>query len=266
MMGEFRGIITSGCAATFEWIYTKDSTNHDVSYSFTWNSSLFLMKANNPSQVRVFGIILLCLSGLLVLGISGCMPNTSTSPDNNGFPVEPSPSNWPPFGPPTGNPLPVATPFPTYTPFSADAPFPKEIIVDATEIIDLPVEEVEKLLREPYNITPLTKNLDAAVPNGGESRDYVMGKYNLWVSYDLNGIAKGVQVIDGLLDEGYSLEDWAFVLLRVGLEVVEKPYAEGLYALRWKNTLGYNIFIASDEYFKIYTVKIYRVPKGSTET
>ncbi len=224
------------------------------------------MKANNPSHVSVFRIILLCLSGLLVLGLSGCMPNISTSPDNNGFPVEPSPSNWPPLGPPTGNPLPEATPFPTYTPFSADAPFPTGIIVDATEIIDLPVEEVEKILGEPYNITPLTKNLDAAVPNGGESRDYVMGKYNLWVSYDLNGIARGLQVMDGLLDEGYSLDDWPFVLLRVGMEVVEQPDVEGPVALHWKNAHGYNIFIASDEYFKIYTVKIYRVPKGSTET
>jgi hypothetical protein len=80
-----------------------------------------------------------------------------------------------------------------------------EIIIETSKIIDATVQQVEKILGSSTETIPLYIGDAEEVPDGGETRTYQVGKYTIYINYDKQGIAKGLQIIDGLLDDGYSL-------------------------------------------------------------
>ncbi|HXF70000.1 MAG TPA: hypothetical protein VNK89_09350 [Thermoflexus sp.] len=152
---------------------------------------------------------------------------------------------------PTETPLPP-TPFPTAN---------LEIIVETAKIIDAPVQQVEAMLGKPIETLSLGIGEVEEVPDGGESRTYRVGKYTIWVNYDKNGIAKGLQIVDGLLDDGYSLDQWGVILARIGVDFVGLPDIEAPAARRWTNAHGYAIMIAANKVGgKVWTVRIYKIP------
>jgi hypothetical protein len=135
-------------------------------------------------------------------------------------------------------PLPESTATPTSMEFSTD------LIIDVTKILGKAAPEVEEIIGKSVFITPNDDNDDALA--GGEYRDYEMGKYYVFLSFDQDGIARGFQVLDGLLSENYALSDWATLLPRFGLNVIAPPDQEAPAALYWYNSNGYGIAIVSN--------------------
>lgn len=101
-----------------------------------------------------------------------------------------------------------------------------KIIVETAKIIDAPVQQVEAMLGSSIETLSLGIGEAEEVPDGGESRTYQVGKYTIWVTYNKKGIAKGLQIIDGLLDDGYLLDQWGIILTRIGVDFVGLPDIE----------------------------------------
>ncbi len=135
------------------------------------------------------------------------------------------------------------------------------VIIETAKIIDTPVQQVEKVLRNSTEIIPLGLGEAEEVPDGGESRTYQVGKYTIWVTYDKKGIAKGLQIVDGLLADGYSLDQWGVILTRIGVNFVELPDVVAPAARRWTNIHGYAIMITAEKIGgNVWTVRIYKIP------
>jgi len=161
------------------------------------------------------------------------------------------------------------TPFFTSTPSATSSPLPptvpsstnSEIIVETAKIINASVLQIENMLGSSTETSSLGIGEAEEVPDGGESRTYQVGKYTIWVTYDKKGIGKGLQIVDGLFDDGYSLDQWPIILTRIGVDFVGLPDIEALAARRWTNAHGYAITIAAkgiDGY--VWTVRIYKIP------
>ena len=138
----------------------------------------------------------------------------------------------------------------------------EELIVDTARIIDYRIAEIEALLGQPTEIYPLGIGEAEEVPDGGQTRTYMAGQYTIWVNYDKAGTAKGLQVIDGLLSDAYSLDDWPLILARMNVAYVGFPDVEAPGARRWNNAFGYWIMIAAASTDgDVWTVRIYKIPK-----
>ncbi len=136
-----------------------------------------------------------------------------------------------------------------------------EIIVETAKIIDAPVQQVEAMLGSSTETMSLGIGEVEEVPDGGEMRTYQVSKYTIWVNYDKQGVAKGLQVMDGLLDDGYSLDQWSIILTRIGVDFVGLPDIEAPAARRWTNAYGYAITIAADKIDgNVWSVRIYKIP------
>jgi hypothetical protein len=171
---------------------------------------------------------------------------------------------------PTDTTVATIAPTETYVPTIAPPNTPQptetttvnsEIIVETAKIIDAPVQQVETMLGS--SIETLSLGIGAAeeIPGGGESRTYQVDKYTIWVTYDTRGIAKGLQIVDGLLDDGYSLDQWGIILTRIGVDFVRLPDIEAPAARRWTNANGYAIMIAAEKIDgNVWTVRIYKIP------
>jgi hypothetical protein len=116
-----------------------------------------------------------------------------------------------------------------------------EPLIDVFSIIGKPVEEVESILGPTVLITPNDDNDD--VYAGGEYRDYELGSYDVFVTYDKNGISRVFQVLDGLSDENYSLTEWDQILPKFGVFLTSQPDREAPAAFYWDNYAGYNIAV-----------------------
>jgi hypothetical protein len=137
----------------------------------------------------------------------------------------------------------------------------KNVIVDTSAVIDAPVKVVEKLLGGPTEIVAMGIGDIEEIPDGGESRTYLVGRYTVWVNYTKTGIAKGLMVEDGLQNDGYSLDQWPLVLGRIGVGFVGSPDVVAPAARNWTNTHGYAIMIVSDSIGgTVATVRIYKIP------
>jgi hypothetical protein len=136
------------------------------------------------------------------------------------------------------------------------------ILIDAAAVIGSNFLQLEKFLGAPNEIVPLGIGAAEEVPDGGESRTYKAGKLLLSVTYDKIGIAKGLQIIDGLLENGYSLEHWPLILSRLGMTVVGSPDIVAPAARRWQNYVGYGIMVVANRpYGDVWTVRVYKVPE-----
>jgi hypothetical protein len=163
------------------------------------------------------------------------------------------------------------TAMPTDTPqvVPAETPLPptalptvnSEIIIETAKIIDAPVQQVEAMLGSSTETMSLGIGEVEEVPDGGETRTYQVGKYKILVNYDKQGVAKGLQIIDGLLDDGYSLDQWSIILKRIGVGFVGLPDIEAPAARRWTNAYGYAIMIVANKIDgNVWTVRIYKIP------
>jgi hypothetical protein len=136
-----------------------------------------------------------------------------------------------------------------------------ELIVETTKIIDASVQQVESMLGNAVETFMLGVGEVEEVPDGGETRTYQVGKYTIRVNYDQQSVAKGLQVIDGLPSEGYSLDQSGIILTRIGIDFVGEPDIETPLERQWTNTNGYAIIIAADKTDgHVWTVRIYKLP------
>ena len=147
---------------------------------------------------------------------------------------------------------------------SSRSPFSSEsdlIIIDAAAVIGSTLFQLEKHLGNPTEVVPLGIGAAEEVHDGGESRTYKIEKYSISVTYDKSGVAKGLQIIDGLLENGYSLEQWPLILSTLGMTVISSPDVEAPAARRWNNYIGYGIMIAANQlYGDVWTVRVFKLP------
>ncbi|NPA72009.1 MAG: restriction endonuclease [Gammaproteobacteria bacterium] len=168
---------------------------------------------------------------------------------------------------PTATPKEIVTSVPPLSTTSSHS-IPTEIpmkslsrIVDVTEIIGSYIVQVESMLGQAIETMPFGSGEIDEIPSGGEIRTYRVGKYVLWIIYDNNGIARGIQIIEGLKEDNYSLEQWPLVLERMGIKDIETPDVEAPAAVRWRNAHGYAITITTNKIGGvIWTVQIYKLP------
>jgi hypothetical protein len=136
------------------------------------------------------------------------------------------------------------------------------LIVSSPAIIDSSVADVEWLTGSSIEVMPMGIGAAEEIPDGGESRTYKVGRYTVWVNYDRKGVAKGLQVADGLKADGYSLDQWPLVLTRIGVSYAGFPDVQAPAARRWTNASGYAIMIAADKSGgTVWTVRIYKIPR-----
>ena len=153
--------------------------------------------------------------------------------------------------PPSVTPKPVPTATPTEV----------SMIVNANKVIGSSASRVAQMLGKPTDTQAFGAGEIAEVPNGGEMRTYQVGKYTIWVAFDKRGIAKGLQVVEGLKEDGYSLNQWPMVLKRMGLGYVGRPDITAPAAVRWTNAGGYTIMIVANKIGGvIWTIKVYQLP------
>jgi hypothetical protein len=135
-----------------------------------------------------------------------------------------------------------------------------DLIVFTPDIIGSPMQDIERMLGAPTEVYDLAIGEVEEVPDGGQERGYQAGGYTIYVTYDKDGIAHGLQVTDGLLEDGYSLDDWPTVLARIGVDFVGLPDIVAPAARRWSNAYGYAIMIAAESIDgTVWTVRIYEL-------
>ncbi len=210
-----------------------------------------------PSGKLAIGCI-----GLLMLFCAGSFIASSISPSTP-TPVVENTAIAELVSTPTAQPTDIPKIVPTVTPLppTSTQRMDSEIIVETAKIIDAPIQQIESMLGSPIESLPLGIGEAEEVPDGGESRTYEVGKYTIWVNYDKQGFAKGLQIVDGLLDDGYSLDQWPIILSRIGVDFVLFPDIEAPAARRWTNAYGYAIMIAANRIDgNVWTVRIYKIP------
>lgn len=160
---------------------------------------------------------------------------------------------------PTSTATETKTPLPTNTtiPTNTIEPSPTiQPLVDVIQILGKNRNEVESILGPTILITPIT---DAGDPlYGGEYRDYEIGDYVVFISYDKKGIARIFQIWEGLTEKNYSITDWKILLPEFGVYLNIPPSRTAPAALHWDNVNGYYIgVVASNTSGKpVWTVQI----------
>ena len=148
---------------------------------------------------------------------------------------------------------------PTPTQMSSLTP---QITSTTTSLVNVPsllgktVAEVESIIGKTILITPNDDN-DDSTP-GGEYRDYNIGDYLIFISYDKNGISRIFTVLDGLESDNYSLQDWKILLPQFGILTNSEPDNKAQTLYSWDNQNGVYIGIASfsTKGYPVWTVKI----------
>jgi hypothetical protein len=156
---------------------------------------------------------------------------------------------------------PTQTPTPTKPTRSSTSTPAIESIVDTGSIMGFSVQEVEGKLGVPTKTVKFGVGDLPHVPGGGEFRTYVVGKYKIDVDYDRTGIVKGLQVVEGLAEDEYTLDQWPTILSRIGVDFAGSPDVEAPAAVRWTNASGYEIMIAAHGIGRyVWTVGIFKIP------
>ena len=156
----------------------------------------------------------------------------------------------PTLRPPTASPLPLTeNPSPTVTIPTIEPTSSVEIVVDVPGILGKSVSEVENLFGIATLITPNDDNDDNLA--GGEYRDYQINKYSVTIAYDKTGVARVFQVMDGMSDENYALDDWNIILPKFGIQINVSPDREAPLAVYWDNYNGYFIVVAGQPVWSV---------------
>src|SRR5262249_16864836 len=90
-------------------------------------------------------------------------------------------------------------------------------IVNAADIIDATVSQVEARLGVPLTSQKRSIMGSEDLPHGGETREYRSGKYRFAVNFSKRGTATGITITEGLIDEHYTLEHWPVIFSRLGI-------------------------------------------------
>jgi formylglycine-generating enzyme required for sulfatase activity len=156
-------------------------------------------------------------------------------------------------------------------PATTDTPAPKsngaqagagEIIVNVPLLLGSSVSEVQAQFGAPIEITPADVGSLASIPGGGETRTYRTGVYGFYVDFDRAGAARGFQIIEGLQEQGYKLEQWGSILMRFGFSP-SLPDVEAPIALHWNDFEGYHISVFANAEQgvagSVWSVSIYQV-------
>lgn len=117
-------------------------------------------------------------------------------------------------------------------------------IVFIPNIIDTHYRDIERFIGKPYERAMRRVGSAEEAPQGGETRDYHFGPYELSITYDLQGIAKGVH-LTGLEQHQYQLDDWFEVLFRMGVSVGPPPDGQGITTVYWLDYYGLRIKVAA---------------------
>jgi hypothetical protein len=96
-------------------------------------------------------------------------------------------------------------------------------IIDAASIFDSFLHQVEQMLGDPMYSTPRGIESSEELPHGGQTCGYRIGAYTVDINFDKQGIARGIQVVDGLEIHTYTLEHWPVVLSRLGITMIQNP-------------------------------------------
>ncbi|MBT3313357.1 MAG: hypothetical protein HN390_01970 [Anaerolineae bacterium] len=212
-----------------------------VQQSSAWFSKQNLLVKTAIGCSGLFMICCLCSVPVAILIPSTPTPETSTTPVAQ---IETSP-------PITQTETPIEiplsatnTPEPTYAPPPSTATATEIIsLLDVFNILGKPVNEVEAIVGSTILVTPNDDNDDNL--SGGEYRDYIIGEYSVFVVYDKNGIARVFQVLDGLSDENYSIDEWNLILPKFGVFLSSAPEREAPAAVYWDNYDGYFIAVVA---------------------
>jgi hypothetical protein len=129
-------------------------------------------------------------------------------------------------------------------------------LVDVPSLLGKTIAEVESIIGKTILITSNDDNDDSTA--GGEYRDYYIGDYLVFISFDKNGISRIFTVLEGLEAEKYSLQDWKILLPRFGIYTDSEPDRKAQTLYSWSNQNGLYIGIASisSKGYPIWTVKI----------
>jgi hypothetical protein len=134
--------------------------------------------------------------------------------------------------------------------------------VDVTRIIGAQRQDIQETLGGSLDIVYLDPGDLADLPQGGTSRNYRVGRYTVAINYDLDDIATGVQVMRGLAEDGYQVEDWPDILARLGLRVDEPPDRAAPAGMHWDDFGGYAISLYQDSPDgAVWSVLVYRRPQ-----
>lgn len=193
-----------------------------------------------------FAIVIIMVLNLYAIS---CLCTSSTPKTNNDDSVEAEPSS-------TFTETEQNIESPTTTPTKLQQPTATitatiEPVIDVFGILGKPVNEVENIVGQTILIT-LNDDADDDLA-GGEYRDYVIGDYDCFVVYDKYGIARVFQVLDGLVDENYSLSKWGVILPQFGVYISSSPDRTAPLAIYWDNYNGYFIGVIGDP---VWTVQI----------
>lgn len=121
------------------------------------------------------------------------------------------------------------------------------LITDASAIIDSPVKDIEQIFGTACTLTSRGIGSAEDIPDGGETRTYEVHKYIFGINFDKMGIAKGIHILEGLSDLGYTLDQWAIVLSKLGIAVTKAPDLATATIRKWNNYLGYVITVTAKE-------------------
>jgi hypothetical protein len=134
------------------------------------------------------------------------------------------------------------------------------LIIDASSVIDYPISDIEKKLGQPISVDAIGIGELSEIPDGGQTRIYRPDKHAFYVNIDKRGIALGLQVVGGLVEYKYGLDDWPIIFSRIGVIVGDKPDVIAQQARRWTDYLGYELWITTDKIDGyVWTVKIHKL-------
>jgi len=133
-------------------------------------------------------------------------------------------------------------------------------IIYVANVIDTHIDDIEQYVGAPNEMSVRPVGSGEEIPLGGATRRYDYQGYLLSINYDNKDIAKGVR-IEGLEQEGYSIDSWFEILMRFGMSVRESPSDRSIIAVIWRNYLGYRISVAMNKVGGVINiVRIFKLP------
>jgi len=93
----------------------------------------------------------------------------------------------------------------------------------------------------------------------GETRNYTVRGYGLFVNYNSSGVVVGISISDGLERDAYDLKDWTKLFTRVGLPTNQPPDTEAPAAVRWLNLNGYVVDVAKTLNSPIWQIQVWAI-------
>ena len=166
---------------------------------------------------------------------------------------------WTPTPPPSRS-TPIPTRLSPPTEASSDTSPAINAVVNVPGILGKTVTEIETTLGSTIKVNPINDPNDSL--SGGEYRDYIIGRYLVFIGYDQYGIARMFQVLEGLESSDYSIREWNQILPIFGVDITTPPSRTAPAAVYWDNYNGLFIAVAASSTTgsPVWTVQIAQAP------